>query len=107
MLRIVFFLFRKNQNAMMAAMTMAAIPPMTPPAMAPVLEGEPLLEESPESGDVPADAVGVLGRVEEAAAEKNGRRLFSLACSILVYHQWAGLTLAGGHDGQQTGSPWR
>lgn len=70
---------------MMAAMKMAAIPPMTPPAMAPVLEGEPLLEESLESGDVSAGGVAVLAAVEEVVAENNGKRLFSLACNILVY----------------------
>lgn len=93
-------------------MTIAAIPPMTPPAIAPVLEGEPLLEESLDSGDVSAGGasaggVAVLAAIEEVVAENNGKRLFSLACNILVDYQWAGLTLAGRNDGQQAGSPRR
>ena len=91
---------------MMAAMTIAAIPPMIPPAIAPVLDGEPLLEEWLESGDVSAGGasaggVAVLAAVEEVVAENNGKRLFSLACSILVYRMgWT-------HSGRRKRRPTR
>lgn len=85
----------------MAAMRIAAIPPMTPPAIAPVF-GEELLD----SGDASDDEVGLLGAIDEAAAKNNRKTLFSPARKILGY-QWPELTLPCGNDSQQAGSPRR
>lgn len=65
----------------MAAMTMAAIPPMTPPAIAPVLD-----EELLEAGEVLGEdggGVAALESDEVVAAATNGS-LISLTCRMIL-----------------------
>ena len=75
----------------MAAMMRAAMPPMTPPAMAPVLDEE--LSESGEVLDEDGGAEIELDADEVVAPATNGRLISLTRRKILWLYQWGWYSL--------------
>lgn len=79
-------------------MRVAATPPRTPPAIAPVFEEEPLGSgDGSDDDDDGTVEVGVLEGVEEAA-EKDGKMVLVVLARYPV-NKGVELTFAGGNDG--------